>query len=316
MGFKSSVIRVGILSFTLLVPGGIKAKVHPQAGTVGFAFLKIGVGARPVSMGGAFVAVPGDVNSSYWNPAGLAWIKTPQGTASYLNYLLDIQAGFLGYARPLQGWGTIGVNLDYMDHGQFTETDLSGQELGTFGASGLALGISYSLLLTPRLALGINLKAIYERIEDYASQAVAFDLGWQHQAPIKGLTLGAAVQNLGMVRKGFTTTHEDKLPLNLKVGLAKKLVHLPLLMTLDLNKPVDGYFRFCIGGELSLTETLLLRFGYNSLGSDLKVGSPKDEYAGLSTGLGFRWHHYGVDLAYSSFGELGEVLRVSISGSP
>jgi hypothetical protein len=41
-------------------------------------FMAIGVGARPLSMGGAYVAVANDVTSGYYNPAGLANINYPQ----------------------------------------------------------------------------------------------------------------------------------------------------------------------------------------------------------------------------------------------
>ncbi len=42
------------------------------AGEYAADFLRIGVGARPLAMGGAFVAMSGDASSLYWNPAGLA----------------------------------------------------------------------------------------------------------------------------------------------------------------------------------------------------------------------------------------------------
>jgi hypothetical protein len=38
----------------------------------GFTFMRIGVGARPVGMGGAYTAVADDANALFWNPAGLA----------------------------------------------------------------------------------------------------------------------------------------------------------------------------------------------------------------------------------------------------
>ncbi len=38
-------------------------------------FLNIGVGARALGMGGAFVALANDASAFYWNPAGMTWIK-------------------------------------------------------------------------------------------------------------------------------------------------------------------------------------------------------------------------------------------------
>ena len=40
-------------------------------------FLAIGVGARALGMGNAYVAVTDDVTSGYWNPAGLTAMSSP-----------------------------------------------------------------------------------------------------------------------------------------------------------------------------------------------------------------------------------------------
>ncbi|MDR1695069.1 MAG: hypothetical protein LBR69_00315 [Endomicrobium sp.] len=48
------------------------ANVYAASG--GAAFLKKGVGARALGMGGAFTSVAGDANAVYWNPAGLGQI--------------------------------------------------------------------------------------------------------------------------------------------------------------------------------------------------------------------------------------------------
>ncbi|MEN8208053.1 MAG: hypothetical protein ABFR50_02260, partial [Candidatus Fermentibacteria bacterium] len=45
------------------------------AGTAGFAFLQVPVGARAVAMGGAFTSVSGDPMGLYWNPATLAGLS-------------------------------------------------------------------------------------------------------------------------------------------------------------------------------------------------------------------------------------------------
>ena len=56
----------------LLVVGVIVGTLTASAGT-GFGkyageFMSLGVGARPLSMGGAYVALANDVTSGYWNP--------------------------------------------------------------------------------------------------------------------------------------------------------------------------------------------------------------------------------------------------------
>ena len=46
-----------------------------SAGKYAAEFLKIGVGARPLAMGGAFVALADDGTAFYWNPAGLSNVQ-------------------------------------------------------------------------------------------------------------------------------------------------------------------------------------------------------------------------------------------------
>ena len=45
-------------------------------------FLKLGVGARALGMGGAFVGLADDASAGYWNPAGLAFMSSHQVMAS------------------------------------------------------------------------------------------------------------------------------------------------------------------------------------------------------------------------------------------
>ena len=53
-------------SACLVIDGKIIGAVQEGA-----AFLKLGVGARAVGMGGAYTAIADDVNSMGWNPAGI-----------------------------------------------------------------------------------------------------------------------------------------------------------------------------------------------------------------------------------------------------
>ncbi len=58
------------------------------------------VGARPLGMGGAFIAVADDANVPYWNPAALALIRTRQATVAYVGGD-DINYKWFGsYSQP------------------------------------------------------------------------------------------------------------------------------------------------------------------------------------------------------------------------
>src|SRR4029077_18132794 len=81
---------------TPLRPG--PARATPYAGE----FLRIGVGARALGMGSAFVGLADDGTAAYWNPAGLATLSEHQLTAMHAGQLGSIaQSDCLSYVMPV-----------------------------------------------------------------------------------------------------------------------------------------------------------------------------------------------------------------------
>ena len=62
-------IRLTSILLVLCMPYLLGAQEFAKVGTSGTQFLKLGVGARSVGLGGAFVAVVNDASSVYWNPS-------------------------------------------------------------------------------------------------------------------------------------------------------------------------------------------------------------------------------------------------------
>ena len=71
-------------------------------GTSAFQFLQLGVGARPSAMGETFAGVADDVNSIYWNPAGLAGLERREATLSHAQWLEGIKYSNGAAALPLK----------------------------------------------------------------------------------------------------------------------------------------------------------------------------------------------------------------------
>src|SRR5690348_3174315 len=74
-------------------------------------FLDFGAGARPLGMGGAFTAVADDVDSLYWNPAGLATFRSSQVTFQHAPEPLDTSYQYMAYAQPVYALGSIGIGV-------------------------------------------------------------------------------------------------------------------------------------------------------------------------------------------------------------
>ena len=282
-------------------------------GTSGFQFLKMQVGARAAGMGGAFLAVPGDVNALFYNPAGIAAVAKKSASFSYHNDLLDINSGFIGYVHPGVGPGAIGASVLYRDYGSFAKTDVTGQELGSFSSNYFSLMGSYGLNVLKNLTAGGSLKYAQGMIDNYSSSAIAVDAGVLYSIPQEQLTLALGFYNVGTTLNAFVDA-KDPLPMQLRLGLAKRLAHLPLLIGFNAYKYNDEPWYFALGGEFTITDNLFLRLGYDTFGRDLDVDSSKDTLAGAAIGFGFLWKNVAFDYSYSSLGALGALNRFTLSG--
>ena len=125
-------IRTVILVFSLfLIASLAAAQTSPtitKTGTTAASFLKIGVGARSVAMGGAYTAVANDVSSIYWNPAGLASMGGSQAIFNHVNWIADVQYDVAAAALQVEGFGTIGASFASMNVGEMDVTTVSEPE--------------------------------------------------------------------------------------------------------------------------------------------------------------------------------------------
>ncbi len=305
---RSSVLLAVFLAAALRPAFGI----NDNAGTTGFNFLKVGVGARPTALGGAYAGVAGDLESTPWNPAGLLGLKNRAATVSLTRYLFDTQIGFLSVAFPGEHrvWG---LSLNYFNSGDMRRTDEEGQNLGSFSASDIAAYLTMAQRLWhDRLAVGINLKAVYSNIDEFSSDAYVIDAGLLVSGPLKGMKLGASIANMGSVRSGYTDNFTDSLPVNLRLGLSHRPAHapLPMMILADLNLPNDGDPYLAFGLEIRVGNGLYLRPGYNTQ----PIGQNEDPL-GLTAGAGLAMQTYRLDYAFSSHPDLDHVHRISLSGS-
>jgi hypothetical protein len=313
---KRYIIFISIinLSLTLLLAYGAGS-----TGTVGYEFLRTEIGARPAALGGAFVAVSGDLNSLFYNPGGIADVSSRSGTISYLKHLLDFHSGNLIAAMPLS-WGTVGMGLHYMNFGEFKRTtreDPEGSRGETFGAHSLVFSLSAGKKYKNLFSYGSTVKVIQSNIDQYSATAFAVDLGVIFHLPLRNndhLNLAASISNIGQTQSTYIKTKEE-LPTVIRAGISKKLAHLPLLFGAQVYKYVDDDVRWSLGGEFILSPRMFLRLGFNSIGLDQRVGTSGDRLAGTNFGFGLMWQKYQLDYTFSSVGDVGSLNRIGITGS-
>jgi long-subunit fatty acid transport protein len=286
-----------------------------------YNFLNLGVDARSSALANSFVSVPNDVNSIFYNPAGLTTIATSQASVGFFKYLLDINSGNAAYGQKYKDIGFVGAGIRYVNYGNFKKFDEQSNEIGTFGASDLALSLGFAKNINEKISYGVNVKFIYSNIDEFSSSAIAADLGMLYNAPLDKLSAGISLLNLGTQISKYASTSED-LPLNLTLGASKALDYLPLTLSVafgNLTQKEDKFFdrfkNFTIGGEFVLNDYVNLRLGYNNQQrQDLKTGSGLG-LAGFSAGLGVKVNKYRLDYAFNSMGNIGATHRVNLNFS-
>lgn len=286
---------------------------NSNVGTSVFQFLKIGVGARPSGMGGAFVGVSDDESALFYNPSGLALIQKKSFLATYNNYVSDLQSGFVGYIYPLNMNKTIGFSISYFNFGSMPQTDSIGNVLGDFTPGSLALTVAYARRALSQLDLGGSFKLVYEKILNFSATGIALDLGGLYHFKDGRTRLGATLQNLGVQLDAFGDKKQE-LPASMKIGLSHHLKGAPLMVAVDVGKPRDNDFFLNVGGEFTHFKPVFLRAGWSSFGDNFQTSDEDNFWAGFGIGLGFNWRKYKFDYSFSSFADLGYSHRLTVAG--
>ena len=284
-----------------------------------YQFLNLDMSARAASLAGSFVANNDDPDVIFYNPAGLELLDKNPVSFSFVKHLLDINLASLSYSTVINNLGRFGGAIQYINYGTFTGFDEFGNKTGDYGAGEFALTLGYANLLDNNFAYGINVKLIYSKLADRSSSAAAFDVGLHYSIPSNLTDIGFSILNVGTQMSSYYSTKEN-LPLDIVLGISKKMEHVPLRLSLDfhnLNEQQDSFFQkfkaFSLGAEFYLSKVLELRFGYNNqMRNDLTIGQTAG-LAGFDIGLGVNITNYRFDYGFSSLGMIGAIHRISVS---
>lgn len=316
----------------VLMLAAAPATAQPGADLTSFPVLRLEPSARSAALAGAFGAIDdGDVNTLFFNPAGLGPKTSRRASFSYLNHLSDLNLGSVAYSHALADSNTtLGGGVRFAHWGTFEGRDEFGNKTGDFGAGDVVVTAGASRGIGTRFRYGASLHLLHARIEAASASALAADLGALYRVPVQGLTASATLRHLGTTLDGFGSQREE-LPLDVQVGLSKRLRHLPMVLTAtayDLNNLSEGIRggstvdhvlgHLTLGVELQPVEVLRVRAGYNHRrGSELAL-SDRLDFAGVGVGFGVTVGGFTADYAYNSWSSLGGLhqftLRSDLAG--
>ncbi len=261
--------------------------------SVGMSFLKIGPGARAVSLGGAYAAVVKDPTAVYWNPAGVVYSHGMDFNFNHLMLMEDIRYEFfaLSTGDGKQGFGLGMGGVFYGDMELRGETP-SEEPLGTFTAYSFLLKASYGRNFGGGFVAGVSMSGILEKIYTHSTNAYTFDIGCLYHLPVlKPLTLSLNMSNLGPKLLYSNETYRLPLTGGLGAAYAMKKGEVDVTMVADVSKSIDSPLSTGMGIEVAFW-WFALRTGYRF--NDENVSS-------LSGGFGARYRFLSIDYSLSPY---------------
>jgi hypothetical protein len=317
-GFLRTPAWPALLLCALLGPASVLAQGFDgaSAGTATAQFLKIASGARGAALGEAYSALADDAFALDWNPAGLINIKKNSMAFMHSPYLAGTFVDYFAYAETAGEVGSWGVSVKYMNFGKITQTDSSGFDLGSFTPFDTAVNVGFACYITgfnkepeERFVLGATGKFVRSKIissDNTVSADIGVNLPYMFDNRFR---LSMTAQNImGTLRYD---KEEAPLPLILRLGSVTKLADY-FSLTSDIVAARDNLPFLAMGGEGKLKVAddmdVFLRAGFNTR-SVSEVSGTRN----VAFGAGVRYASYTLDYAFSPFGDLGTVHRISTS---
>ena len=155
-------------------------------------FLSIGVDAAALGMSNAVVSSTNNVNSGYWNPAGLIHLEDGEASLMHASYFANIaQYDYAAYAKPIDDRSAWGISLirfgvdDILNTTQLIDANgnIDYNRISLFSTADYAMTFSYARKLkVPGFQYGVNAKVVRRIIGDFAnSWGFGVDFGLQFE---------------------------------------------------------------------------------------------------------------------------------------
>ena len=327
------------LLFLVLLPTLLLAQT---GGSVTYQVLQYPVSSRMAVLNNPIAISSSDLNFGIYNPA-LLNPKMKDGLAlNFVDYFSDINMVSVAYAFPFREVGTVGVSLQSLSLGQFTHTNELAEELGFFRANEQLLTTGFGKQLYENWSIGGAVKFLFSDLESYQSLGIATDLGATFFNTESQFSASVLVQNIGRQITSYNGVNES-LPFEVKIGLSKKLEHLPFRFFIGYNHlenwdlsyhynpsittdPVTGeelinkvsfgqnlFRHFTTSAELNIGNYLQLRMGYDAQRRhELTVNSFLG-MVGFSWGIGFKMSHFYINYGRATYHLVGAPNYFSVS---
>ncbi len=302
-------------------------------------FMNIGVDAAALGMSNAVTASTNDVNSGYWNPAGLMNLEDSQMSLMHASYFANIaQYDYAAFAMPIDDRSAWGISLirfgvdDILDTTQLidSEGNIDYSRINLFSTADYAATFSYARSLqVPGWQYGVNAKVIRRIIGDFAnSWGFGIDVGiqfernnWMYGVMVRDITTTYNVWTINEEKyeeianaipgqnQEAPQTSEITLP-KLQMGLAHKWIiryDYSLLASANMNMRFAQTNDIVSTSSVSIDPAIGFEFGFLEL-AYLRAGVgnfqnvreiDNSERIGFQPNIGIGFKYKGIQVDYA-----------------
>jgi len=295
-----NIMSMVCLMVMMVVPSYGKENIgNSDAGQAG-AFLEQGIGARPMSMGEAFVGVADDANAVFWNQAGLLQLKKRELTAMYSDpyqNFSDVSYHSITYAQPLLERFAVGISGVLSSVGNIPGYDVNNLQQSNFSVNDWAILAAAGYRYSTQLTVGGAIKYVNTQVNGQSDGGLGLDVSLMYQ-PLEAFRMGLQLQNAIEPNIKIQSV-TGKVPRTFRFGASYKVIP-QLLLSVGLDKASNRDVSINTGGELEFYNRFFLRGGYTTGKSAWSVGG------------GVNFDYIQLDYVFNPNKELGDSHRFSL----
>jgi len=342
-------LLAGLLAGFLLLNSFNKAEAQVTGGQFAFESLRLSNSAHVSALGGISVANPDDdIALALQNPAMMRPGLHNELELTYDAYYAGISIMNLQYGYHVPSINTsFFFGVQYLNYGNFTETDNVGNILGNVHADDYAVTFGASHSYLDHWRYGADVKMASSNLAQYSASAAMADVGINYYDTASNIDIGASARNMGVMIKKYTPgLPSEPIPFDLQLGISKKLKHVPLRLFVTLHhlyewdirydNPADltgtnslgltdttsdkgSHFgdilfrHFIFGAEFSLGKHILLTASYNDLQRKELALTTSPGLAGFAFGIGVNLKQFKIHYARTYYNITGPYNEISLS---
>jgi hypothetical protein len=311
-------------------------------GNAAYNFLNLPATAQLSALGNVNISnISNDAGLAFNNPSLLRAGMHQQLHLSFNNMYAAVKNYHSYFAYRYDKWKTnFGAGVYYLDYGSLTQTDASGNILGSFHPRDYVVQLSASRQYENKWYYGASFKFIGSGYGLYRSDAIAMDIGISYFDTTQMFQASLLFKNMGMQLKQYQNSRPDDLPFDVQLGLTKKLAKAPIQFSLTAHHlhqfniryndssfnnssleptgseksfTLDKIFRhFVLAAQVYAGSKIEITVAYNYLlRKELIIANTTNGFTGISLGIGvifrkiqirYARSHYQNNTAYNQLG--------------